>query len=113
MIALDAVWLTALQPVIRRAFATIQGQPLQFRWWPSALVYVLMIAGLWFFAIQPATSWIDAAGRGGALGALVYGVYDFTNYATLVRYPLHLALGDWAWGTFLFGVTAAVATLAK
>lgn len=113
MTALDAVWLTALQPVVRRAFAAIQGSPLQFRWAPAILVYVLMIAGVWFFAVSPAASWSDAGIRGAALGAVVYGVYDFTNYATLTRYPLQLALGDWAWGTALFAMTAAVAKAAE
>jgi uncharacterized membrane protein len=36
----------------------------------------------------------------------VYGVYDFTNYATLRDWPLALALADTAWGAVATAVCA-------
>jgi len=90
--------------------AALQGSPLVIRWAPAALCYVVMILGLWFFAVRGIRNWQEAAGRGAALGALVYGVYDLTNHATLSRYPLEFALRDWVWGTFLFAAAAAAAT---
>jgi uncharacterized membrane protein len=41
----------------------------------------------------------------------MYGLYDLTNYATLVDYPIRFALTDMAWGSYLFAVTAAAARL--
>ena len=111
MVAMDAVWLTARGAASRTMIAALQGSPLKVRWPPAAIVYVLMIAGLWYFAVREAKDWADAAKRGAALGAVVYGVYDFTNYAILSRWELPYALADWVWGTVLFAVTAGAATL--
>jgi uncharacterized membrane protein len=112
MLLMDLAWLTYRAAYHRQVFATIQGSPLQFRMLPAVGAYTIMIMGTWFFAVHPATSWLDAAGRGAALGLLMYGLYDLTNYATLTRYPVHYALSDMAWGTFLCAVTAAGAFIA-
>jgi uncharacterized membrane protein len=107
LLLLDAVWLTAIAPTSRRVIAGIQGTPLQIRWIPAAVVYILIAVAVTAFAVMPATSTLDAAGRGALLGLALYGVYDFTNHATLTGYPLSFALADTAWGTFLCGATAA------
>lgn len=112
MLAMDAVWLSARSAYHRQVFAALQGQPLQVRIPAAVGVYALMIAGVWFFAVRPAESWTDAAGRGAFLGLIMYGLYDLTNYATLTRYPLHYTLSDMAWGTFLCGAVAAGAFVA-
>ena len=110
ILALDAVWLTATSSSSRAVIAAIQGKPLQIRWVAAAAVYVIMIAAVWFFAVEPASGWLDGAGRGAALGFVMYGLYDLTNYATLAAYPLQFALTDIAWGTLLFTVAAAAAS---
>jgi uncharacterized membrane protein len=109
MIVLDIAWLTATSATTRPMFAALQGQPLRIRWIPTLAVYAIMVASLWYFAVNPSTNITDAAGRGAALGFSMYGLYDLTNYATLERYTLDFALTDIIWGTFLFTVTAAVA----
>ncbi len=112
MIVLDAAWLTYLTPTFRTMIAAIQGVPLQVRWFPAALVYVLMIAGLWWFVVRPAAGdWRAAATNGAALGAVVYGVYDLTNYSTIAKYSPTVAVMDILWGSFLFAVTGAAASL--
>ena len=109
MLVLDIAWLTATSATTRPMFAALQGQPLRIRWIPTLAVYAIMVASLWYFAVNPSTNITDAAGRGAALGFSMYGLYDLTNYATLERYTLDFALTDIIWGTFLFTVTAAVA----
>jgi uncharacterized membrane protein len=112
ILVLDAAWLTAIAPTVRKLWAAIQGSPLQIRWIPAAVVYVLLTAGIWYFAIQPAdTTTFIAAARGAALGLVAYGVYDMTLYATVTKYPLGMALSDMAWGAFLCGSAAAAAYL--
>jgi uncharacterized membrane protein len=108
MLSMDAVWLTANAAFHRQVFATIQGSPLQARLGPAVAAYVLMIAGVWFFAVQPSgANWLAAAGRGAAIGAVMYGVYDMTNLATLTKYPLRYAITDMIWGTFLCAAVAS------
>lgn len=108
MLAMDAVWLTATSAEFRSMLARIQGEPLQIRWIPAGLVYIIMTIGLYYFAISSAEDWIEAAGRGAGLGLLVYGTYDLTNLATIKHYSPQFAASDMMWGTFLFAVTAAV-----
>lgn len=109
LLVLDGIYLTATAPTSRAVIAAIQGSPLQIRWSAAAAVYALMAAAVWFFAVTPAEgSPVAAAGRGAAIGAAMYGLYDLTNYATLSRYPLAFALQDIVWGTVLFSATAAV-----
>jgi uncharacterized membrane protein len=107
LLLLDAVWLTAIAPASRRLIAGIQGSPLEIRWIPAAIVYLLITAGVVAFAVSPAEGILDAAGRGALLGLIIYGVYDLTNLATLTKYTVPYALADIAWGTFLCGTTAA------
>lgn len=109
LLALDAIWLTATSASSRQMIAVLQGKPMQIRWIAAAVVYALMIAAVWFFAVEPSKSWQEGAGRGALLGFVMYGLYDLTNYATLVAYPLSFAIQDIVWGTFLFAVAAAAA----
>ena len=51
-----------------------------------------------------------AAAYGAALGLVIYGVYDFTNFSTLRQWPLLLTFADVAWGTV---ATAACAALVR
>ncbi len=112
LLLLDMIWLTSTSATSRAMFAALQGSPLQIRWIPAALTYVLMTAAIWFFAVAPSADATTAAGRGALLGLAMYGIYDLTNYATLTRYTLQFALTDVAWGTFLFAVAATAATAA-
>lgn len=109
MLVLDGIWLTANNAYHRSVFAAIQGKPLVARLIPAALVYIIMIGAIWFFAVEPAQTWLDAAGRGALIGLAMYGVYDMTNYATLSAYPLAFAASDMLWGTFLCATVAAAA----
>lgn len=105
LLLLDAVWLTAIAPTSRRVIAGIQGSPLQVRWTPALLVYLLIAAGITAFTQTDTLT--ETAGRGALLGLVIYGVYDLTNYATLTDYPLSYAAADIAWGTFLCAAVAA------
>lgn len=108
MLLLDFGWLAANNKYHRRVFAELQGQPLQVRIIPAVLVYLLMIVAVWFFAVSPAGDWSEAAGRGALIGVIMYGLYDLTNYATLVNYPIEYAVTDMMWGTFLCAVVGGV-----
>jgi len=105
---MDGLWLTANFSSNMKIFAAIQGQPLTVRLIPSILVYILIIAAVWYFAVRESKTIEDAALHGGALGLAMYGLYDLTNYATLAKYPLTFAIIDVTWGTFLCATVAAV-----
>jgi uncharacterized membrane protein len=103
----DSIWLSATNDSARQMIAALQGVPLRIRIAPAFLVYIIMIGAVWFFAVAPSATVMEAAGRGAVLGFSMYGLYDMTNYATLVKYPFWFAITDMAWGTFLFATAAA------
>ncbi len=75
-------------------------------------VYILLAAAIVFFVLPlVANGGIAKIFLTGALmGLIIYGVYDLTNAATLVRWPLNLILADMAWGAVATGITALVVT---
>lgn len=107
LLVLDAGWLTANAAFHRQVFAVLQGSPLRVRIWAAVGAYTLLIVAVWFFAVRPTETVAAAAGHGALLGLCLYGVYDFTNLATLTKYPLSYALPDIAWGTLLCAAVAA------
>lgn len=81
------------------------------RWAEALVVYLLIPAGIVLF-VRPQLGAADSVWRallwGGIYGFVVYGVYDFTNRATLDLYSLRLATADVLWGTILCGVSTAM-----
>lgn len=115
---LDGLWLG----LIMKAFYRDQLRPIARMSeggmapnWPAALVvYVLLGLGIAVFAMPRATNLASAAVFGAVLGLVVYGVYDFTNFATLRQWPLAIVVVDVAWGTVACAAcTAATWTLAR
>lgn len=80
--------------------------------WPAAIVfYLIYIAGILFFAVQPAVKenlWQTALINGALLGLLCYATYDLTNMATIARWPLTIVVVDIVWGTVLTGSVAVL-----
>ena len=110
--AIDFVWLTT----IAQRFYQSQIGPLlleEFRMGVAAGFYLFYIAGIIFFAVNPALkaeSLAVAALYGALFGFFCYATYDFTNLATLKGYTTTVALVDLAWGTVLTGTSALIGT---
>ena len=108
---LDGVWLGLLMknfyreqlaPIVRLANGGMAPN------WPAAfVVYMLLGTGIALFVSPRASTIWSAAAFGALFGLVVYGVYDFTNYATLRQWPFALTLVDVAWGAL---ATAAAST---
>lgn len=110
--AIDFVWLGT----VAKSFYQGQIGPLlldEFRIGVAVAFYVIYLAGMIFFAVNPALkaqSVATAALYGALFGFFCYATYDFTNLATLKGYTVTVALVDMAWGTVLTGVSAALGT---
>ena len=74
----------------------------------SIVTYILLAVGLHMFVIKPSDKenvCIKTATMKGALfGLVVYGVYDYTNLATINEYGFYEAFVDTLWGTVLFAL---------
>src|SRR6187399_3334922 len=107
---LDGVWLglvmkhfyrEQMAPIARLADGGIAPN------WPAAfVVYMLLGGGIALVVIPRALTVSSAAAFGAVFGLVVYGVYDFTNYATLRQWPFALTLVDTAWGALASAIAA-------
>ncbi len=119
---LDFLWLGLIAPKIYSAalgeFLRLSPEgKLKPILWAAALVYICIPLGIYLFVLPKAdadTTWLQMAAWGAALGFVIYGTYDMTNYCLLERWPLTISLVDWAWGCTLCGASSALAfSLAK
>lgn len=112
-LALDAVWLSLMtgslyRPLLGDLVADGVNLP------PAILFYLLYIAGVVIFAVQPALAsgrWTTATALGAAFGLVAYATYDLTNHATLRDWPVLVTVVDMAWGTALTAVAATAGML--
>jgi uncharacterized membrane protein len=77
----------------------------------AGVFYLFYVAGIVYFAVQPALasgSWTNAAIAGAILGFIAYGTYDMTNLATLKNWSPLVSAVDMAWGTVLTSFAAVV-----
>jgi uncharacterized membrane protein len=107
---IDMVWLVL---VARGFYKSQMGELLRtdINWVAAIIFYLLFVAGLILFVIQPAIvvgDWTHALVWGALFGFMTYATYDLTNLATLNGWNVTLALVDMAWGTVL---SASVATV--
>ena len=106
---IDAIWLSWAVPALYKPmFGDALADPIRIL--PAAIFYFAFPVGIVIFAIAPAlrdNSAVMALVLGGLLGALAYGTYDLTNYATLKFFTGTTAAIDIAYGT----VTIALSSL--
>ena len=115
IMTLDALWLGLLMTGFYKnqlgTLARRSGDALNPIWWAALVVYVILPLGILAFVL-PRTGGdsplLSALAWGALFGVTTYGVYDFTNYSTLDKWPLVLVAVDVIWGGVICG-TAAVA----
>ncbi len=108
--AIDIVWLGLIaKDMYRGDIGHLMADKTN---WPAALIfYMIFIAGLIFFVINPALnkdSWTYALFVGALFGFMCYATYDMTNLATLRDWPLKITIIDIIWGTFLNSLTSTI-----
>lgn len=111
--AADVVGLSRIiRPVFERHIPELLLEG--YRAGPAVVFYLFYIGGLVFFVSAPALragAPVQALWQGALFGALAYGTYEFTNYATLKAWHPQMVAVDLVWGTALTGVSAWVGVL--
>lgn len=107
-LVLDAVMLKlVMAPLFRRFIGPLMLEMPRLA--PAALFYLAYVAGLLWMVSWPALKAGDplqALVGGLVLGALCYGTYEMTNYATLAAWNWQQVVIDGLWGTALTGFAA-------
>lgn len=108
--AMDMLWLGVI-------FKNYYKQKLGFvlspapNWAVAIVFYIVYIAGILFFAINPSfkeMDWKVAIVNGALLGGLCYATYDLTNMATIAKWPLDIVIIDILWGMIITGSVSAI-----
>ncbi len=105
---LDALMLNLVMGPLFRSFLgeAVLDSP---RFGAAVVFYLFYVGGLLWFVSLPALredAPLQALLGGALLGALAYGTYEFTNYATLRDWSWQMVAVDFTWGTVLTGVAA-------
>ncbi len=107
---IDAIWISAvMRPVFERNVGDfLLDSP---RLGAAAVFYAFYVAGILYFAVAPAVSegtMRMALVNGALLGALAYGTYEATNFATLKGWTWSMVAIDVTWGAALSALASAV-----
>ncbi len=109
-LALDVVMLKkVMYPLFSSNIGPMMLEDL--RMGPAAVFYLFYVVGVVWFVSSPALnvgSIAQAFFAGAVLGALAYGTYEFTNFATLKGWTAQMVMVDVIWGAVLTGTSAAV-----
>lgn len=105
--------MLGIRYIVRPVFETHVGPLLAapLRLGPAAVFYLFYVAGMLLFVSLPALKAgapVQALLWGALLGAMCYGTYEMTNYATLADWSWQQVVVDGLWGTFLTGFAAWV-----
>lgn len=107
--AIDLVWLGVIaKNLYKQHLGFLMAD--KVNWGAAIVFYALFIAGLIFFALNPAIekdSLVYAILAGGFFGLITYATYDMTNLATLKDWPVVITVIDIIWGTVLCSLTTA------
>jgi uncharacterized membrane protein len=110
---IDAAWLSTMANVLYRPVLGDIVLP-GLRVWPAVAFYVMFPIGIVAFAAMPAlkSSAVGTAVVYGLLfGAIAYGTYDLTNYATLRNWNLQITVIDIVYGALASAIAGTAATL--
>lgn len=105
---LDSVMLkTVMKPLFEQHIGDWILEEIRIR--PAIIFYLFYVAGVLWFVSLPALRTgvpLNALIGGAILGAMAYGTYEFTNYATLRDWSLQMVAVDVTWGAVLTGFSA-------
>lgn len=112
-VLIDMVWLGILaKNFYREQIGFLMKN--NFNLWAALAFYLLFLAGLVFFVVNPAVekkSWEFALLAGAFFGLVSYATYDLTNLATVKNWPILVTAVDLVWGAVLGGLVSLVTYL--
>ncbi|MDI1352312.1 MAG: DUF2177 family protein [bacterium] len=111
ILLMDMIWLGLIaKPLYFKNYSSwlnLEHGKLQVVWWAAALVYISLALALVLFVIPLTNGSLSMALFYGLLmGAIIYGVYDFTCLSLFKDWPVTMAFVDCCWGATLCGLSA-------
>lgn len=106
ILAIDSAYLYFIADAFGSMVKSIQHESMSIRYGSAFIVYALLAIGLVNIAISSGTSYKTDVKKAALLGAVTYGVFDFTNHAVFRNYNIVIAVIDTIWGALLMGLSA-------
>jgi uncharacterized membrane protein len=97
----DSIYFYFVKDYFINQVIQIQRTTLQLNLFSTALCYLFLTFGLYYFIFLENRPVIDAS----ILGLVVYGVYETTNMAILKKWKWQTVIMDTLWGAALFSLT--------
>lgn len=104
LLTIDLAYIYSNSKYFGDYFEKIQKSPLKFKSYAAIFAYVFLVLGLYYFVIRDKKPITYAF----LLGVFVYGVYDFTNYATLEKWTFSFVATDTLWGGIVFALSTFI-----
>lgn len=107
LLIIDNIWIFVMNSFYNKHIRNIQNSDLHIKYLGAIIAYLLMILSI-VFVVKPllrksTDNKITKSIKCGAIvGFIIYGIYNFTNYAIFTNYSLSLVIIDTLWGTFLY-----------
>jgi len=102
LLVLDAIYIMLFGNYFNDLFKKTQGgRKLTIKYSGFIAAYLLMASIIYYFGIIKKFTLKDIF----LLGISIYGVYELTNYATLIDWTLRMVFMDTLWGGILFVTT--------
>jgi len=101
LLLLDSIYIYSTSNMYKNQILNVQGSDIQIRPVSVIICYLFIILGLYYFILRKKRPSWEAF----LLGAVIYGVYDATNHATIKNWSPYLATTDVIWGGMLFLIT--------
>jgi uncharacterized membrane protein len=102
LICIDMIWFRLSKKTYQKEVPNIMNT---IRY-PGALISWFLVACA--LSVHNPKSLKEAIAYGSLVGFVIYGVYNFTNYAVLKNWTLNISIVDTIWGVIVCSITSIV-----
>lgn len=119
LLVFDFIWIGLNYSRYNTLVSNVQGSKMNTKIVSAILAYTLMVIGLIYIVFplvdrdESKNKLLKALKYGGLFGLIVYGIYNFTNYAIFDNYSLSIGITDTLWGTFVYFIVTYIALYIK
>lgn len=106
VLTLDLTWLLLIMKEFYQEQLSGFLRPEIVPFWSALLAWFLIPLGIVLFVDKISRNRKESIFYGAIYGLILYGVYEFTNYATLSNWTIELVFVDIIWGMFLCSVSS-------